>query len=99
MASMHELLRTQNMVRMSSSVHVVEDIHLQKDRSERDSALCSRHILPCVHSRPRMHKHRYVHESILYLNSKLIAGVASIHLSAGQMKLPFIKSSAMVDVV
>lgn len=40
MASVHELLGTQNMVRMSSSVHVVEDIHLQKDQSE---------TRPCVH--------------------------------------------------
>lgn len=48
---------------------------------------------------PCMYKHVYVHVLILYLNSKLIAGVASIHLSAGQVKLPLIKSSTMVDVV
>lgn len=36
MTSVHELLGTQNMVRMSGSVCVVEDIHLQKDQSERE---------------------------------------------------------------
>lgn len=48
MATVHELLGAQNMVRMSSSVHVVEDIHLQKEQRERDSALCSRSILHIV---------------------------------------------------
>ena len=103
MASVHELLGTQNMVRMSSLVHVVEDIHLQKDQSERDSGLCSIHSILCAFlstmSSARMHEHLYVHVLILYLNSKLIAGVAAIHLSAGQVKLPFIKGSTMVDVV
>lgn len=100
MASVHELLGTQNVVRMSSMVHVVEDIHLQKDQSERDLTVCSWYVLHCVHSHPPWrHKHLYVNVLILYLNSELIAGVASIHLSAGQMKLSFIKSSTMVDVV
>lgn len=60
MASVYKLLRIQHMVGMSSLVHVVEDIHL---------------------------------------NRKLIAGITSIHLSAGQVELPLIKSSATVDVV
>lgn len=50
-------------------------------------------------SSPCTHKYLCVHVLIVYLNSKFIAGVASIHLSAGQVKLPFIKSSTMVDVV
>lgn len=100
MASVHELLGIQNVVRMSGMVHVVEDIHLQKDQSETDSTMCSWYILRCVYSHlPWRHKHLYVLVLILYLNSELIAGVASIHLSAGQMKLSFIKSSAVVDVV
>lgn len=99
MASVHELLGTQNMVRMSSLVHVVEDIHLQRDQSGRDSALCSLRYIPSTMSSPCMHKHLYGYVLILYLHSKLIAGVASVHLSAGQVKLPFIKSSAIVDVV
>lgn len=41
MASVYKLLRIQHMVGMSSLVHVVEDIHLQKDQSEKYSALCS----------------------------------------------------------
>lgn len=103
MASVDELLGTQDMIRVSSWVHVVEDIHLQKDQSERASALCSRYVLHCASpstmSSPRMPELLHVHVLILYLNSELIAGVASVHLSAGQVKLPFIKSSAMVGVV
>lgn len=56
-------------------------------------AFLSTAISPC------MYKHVFVHVLILYLDSKLIAGVASIHLRAGQVKLPFIKSSTVVDVV
>lgn len=52
MASVDELLGTQDMIRVSSWVHVVEDIHLQKDQSERASALCSRYVLHSVHPRP-----------------------------------------------
>lgn len=54
---------------------------------------------PSTVSSPRMHKHLRVRVFISYLNSKLIAGVASVHLSAGQVKLPFIKGSPVVDVV
>lgn len=41
----------------------------------------------------------YVHALIRYLNSELVAGVAPVHLRAGQVKLPFIESSPTVDVV
>lgn len=44
-ASVDELLGTQDVIRVSSLVHVVENIHLQKDQSERASALCSRDVL------------------------------------------------------
>lgn len=101
MASVHKLLGAQNMAGMSSSVHVVENIHLQEDQSERTQ--------PCVHgtcyafpfpvSSPCMWKNLCVQVLVLYLDSKLIAGVASIHLRAGQVKLPFIEGSTVVDVV
>lgn len=101
MASVHKLLGAQNMVRMSSSVHVVENIHLQKDQSEGTQPCIHSTFdaFPCTMSSPCMQKNLCVHVSVLYLDSKLIAGVASIHLSAGQVKLPFIEGSAVVDVV
>lgn len=101
MASVHKLLGAQNMVRMSSSVHIVENIHLQKDQSEGTQPCVhgTFYAVPCTMSSPYVQKNICPCVSVLYLNSKLIAGVASIHLSAGQVKLPFIEGSTMVDVV
>lgn len=89
------------MVRMSSSVHVVENIHLQKEQSEGTQPCIhgTFHAFPCTVSSPCKQENLCVQVSALYLDSKLIAGIASIHLSAGQVKLPFIEGSTVVDVV
>lgn len=49
MASVDKLLRIEHMVRMSSLVHVVEDIHLQKDQSANSQPCVHCDSLHCVH--------------------------------------------------